>query len=349
MTNISCTTETEYSLIDRRQWTEFISNHATGNVFNTPEMVEIYEKTKNYEPVAVIAFDEVTNKIVGVLVGVIQKEHSGLLGKLSARAIIWGAPIVLDNDPGIAKTLITSLLSAIKNKAIYCQFRNLWNVEKFDQAFKDCGFNYEDHLDIHFDLTPGKEVLWNNVHPTRRKQVNRGYKRGLSIQVLDKLSDPELSSCYNLLELVYRKARLPMPKIDHFKVAFDILAGKGYLKAIITRFEDNIVGFRFFFCFNGLIYDWFAASDYREHDKYPNDVLAWELINWGIKNNFRRFDFGGAGKPNQPYGVRDYKMKFGGELVNLGRYEKIINKPLFLIGKTGLMFWKLLQKKNDNI
>jgi serine/alanine adding enzyme len=30
-------------------------------------------------------------------------------------------------------------------------------------------------------------------------------------------------------------------------------------------------------------------------------------------------DFGGAGRPNEPYGVRDFKAKYGGRLVDFGR------------------------------
>ena len=37
------------------------------------------------------------------------------------------------------------------------------------------------------------------------------------------------------------------------------------------------------------------------------------------------FDFGGAGKPVVHYGVRDYKMKFGGKLVNYGRLTLVHN------------------------
>ena len=49
----------------------------------------------------------------------------------------------------------------------------------------------------------------------------------------------------------------------------------------------------------------------------------------------------GAGKPNEDYGVREFKSKFGGELVEFGRFERINNHFLYLIGKTGL---KILKK-----
>ena len=79
------------------------------------------------------------------------------------------------------------------------------------------------------------------------------------------------------------------------------------------------------------------------YNKYPNDLIPWEVFLWGKEHGFELFDFGGAGKPNKPYSVRDYKLKFGGELVNYGRFEKV-HKPLLMeMGKTGLKIWQKLK------
>ena len=75
------------------------------------------------------------------------------------------------------------------------------------------------------------------------------------------------------------------------------------------------------------IYDYYAGAYKEYYKKYPNDLIPWEVFIYGKKNGFTFFDFGGAGQPNVPYGVREYKKKFGGELINFGRFEKI-HKPM---------------------
>ena len=70
----------------------------------------------------------------------------------------------------------------------------------------------------------------------------------------------------------------------------------------------------------------------------------WNVILWSKENNYKVFDFGGAGKPKIPYGVRDYKLKFGGELVNYGRYEKEHKKILMLLGRLAFKFYKLFKR-----
>ena len=54
-----------------------------------------------------------------------------------------------------------------------------------------------------------------------------------------------------------------------------------------------------------------------------------------------RFDMMGAGKPDDGgYGVRDFKLKFGGELVEFGRNIHVCNRLLFSIGKLGVKIMK---------
>jgi len=52
----------------------------------------------------------------------------------------------------------------------------------------------------------------------------------------------------------------------------------------------------------------------------------------------------GAGKSGESYGVRDFKARFGGEMVEFGRFLNI-RKPLFyILGETGLRLMKFFSK-----
>ena len=49
----------------------------------------------------------------------------------------------------------------------------------------------------------------------------------------------------------------------------------------------------------------------------------------------------GAGAPGDGgYGVRDFKAKFGGELVEYGRFKYVCNPVLYAIGKLGVAILK---------
>ena len=94
-------------------------------------------------------------------------------------------------------------------------------------------------------------------------------------------------------------------------------------------------------CYRDTVYAWFGGSDENYYHVRPNDFLLWNVLLWSKANNFSIFDFGGAGKPNVPYGVRDYKIKYGGDLVNYGRFEIVHNKILMYIGRLAFKLYKL--------
>jgi len=83
--------------VNRPKWSDFVYHHPNGNIFQTPEMYEVYRNTKNYEPVFLAVVSE-DNEILGILLSVIQREYRGTVGNLTARAIVWGGPLIKNNN-----------------------------------------------------------------------------------------------------------------------------------------------------------------------------------------------------------------------------------------------------------
>jgi len=77
-------------------------------------------------------------------------------------------------------------------------------------------------------------------------------------------------------------------------------------------------------------------------DIYPSVLATWAPIQYAANKGLKYFDFMGAGKPDEEYGVREFKSKFGGELVEFGRFERIHKPFLFKFGKFGLKVWQKL-------
>jgi len=334
----------DYKEVDRNQWSEFVSIHHGSNIFHTPEMFDLYNSGDKYEPIFISVLTP-NKEICGLLIAYIHKEYKGFIGQFTSRAIIYGGPLVIDNKPEIANLLLIELDKICRKKAVYSQFRNLWDVSCFKYIFNQKGFIYEEHLNFIFDLEKGEELLWSRIHPTRRKQIKRGIRREIRIKIVDILMETDLERCYNILSVVYKSAKLPVPSLRFFQRAVQILSPSGLFKVILATFQGEIVGFRFFLCYQGLLYDWYAGSIPDHHDKYANDILPWELIKWGIANGYSTFDFGGAGKPYIHYGVRDYKMKFGGDMVNFGRFEKVHKPFVMKLARIGLDVWKLVNNQ----
>jgi len=324
-------------LPDREEWTDFVFNHPFGNIFQTPEIYEVYKNTKYYEPIAVFAYD---NKgIVGVLLGVIQKEYKGFIGYLTSRCIVFGGPLVRDNESKIIDLLLINFNKIVKNKAIYSQFRNLFNLADHKATFKKNGFYYSSHLNIHIDLNQDLEIYWKSLKSKLRQNIRKAEKNEIKFDHINTLE--ELYTGYKILLEVYKQAKLPVPDFSLFSNTFNSLRNKGYAAFFKAHKNGYIVGVRFVLIYKNLVYDWYAGSRKEFYKSNPNDFLPYKVIEWGIKNpDYNTFDFGGAGKPNVKYGVREHKLKFSRKLFQPGRFEKIYNPVLYNFAKTGFKIWK---------
>jgi lipid II:glycine glycyltransferase (peptidoglycan interpeptide bridge formation enzyme) len=335
---------TDINSVDKKAWAAYVENHADGNIFQTPEMFELYHCSELTEPIVIFAVDESKN-ILGILLAVVQRESKGIIGKFSSRSVIWGGPIA-DNSE-IATLILKKYSGIARKKAIYSQFRNIYHCGNTHNSFQDSGFVYKDHLDIIMDLTQGEKALWEQVHKNRKKKINNGHNKGIEVAITTLENNDTFKKLYPFLQKLYKKIKLPVPSFEYFYEAVKIFESKGYLKTFMATCNNEIVGFTMVFVYKGLIYGWYGASDDNLLSFRPNDVLPWEILKWGANNQQKFFDFGGAGKPGVAYGVRDYKLKFGGKLVNYGRYEQVHKPFLFFIGKFGLKAWQWINSENN--
>jgi lipid II:glycine glycyltransferase (peptidoglycan interpeptide bridge formation enzyme) len=330
--------DTDPKQIDSFELEEFVYQHPHANFFQSTKAFNLFQSVENYEPILIVAREK--SEIVGSLLAIVIKEGAGLKGYFSRRCIIWGGPLVNDDSVAIYSELLDSFNEIAEQKAIYSQFRNLYDLSRVKDIFIKQNWLFEEHLDIIVDLSQSEEILWKDVHSKRRNEIRRAEKEGTSCKVLE--SNSELAVSYNILKEVYARARLPIPDFKFFQTAYNILA-PDYFRIFLAINEGKIIGTMYILCFKDIMYDWYAGSFQAYYKKYPNDLLPWKAFLWGQKNGFSKFDFGGAGKPGVPYGVRDYKKKFGGEFVNYGRFEKMHKPYLFQFGKLGLKIWQKLK------
>ena len=89
-------------------------------------------------------------------------------------------------------------------------------------------------------------------------------------------------------------------------------------------------------------YEWFVCGqDGMYKHIYPSTMATYYAIKFASEKGLKYFDMMGAGAPGDGgYGVREFKMKFGGELVEYGRYKHICNPLLYKIGTLGVKLLK---------
>ena len=116
-------------------------------------------------------------------------------------------------------------------------------------------------------------------------------------------------------------------------------------KVFIVKHDDNLIGGAFcLFSKKRGIYTLYYTGNRNYHKKiFPTHLAIMGVIKFALNNGLKMVDFMGAGKPGVDYGVRSFKLQFGGDLVEHGRYLKILNPFLYRVGKIGLNFLSKLK------
>lgn len=322
--------------IGYKNWDDFVNNHPNGNIFQSHAFYKIYKIDRFCEPIVLAALSN--GVIMGLLLANIRKEFCNVLGNFTTRAIVIGGPLIKNNDEGILERILDSLKKLVKSKAIYIQFRNLFYFYEQKNIFQSSGLVYIDHLDIIVDLSKSENLLWKEISPKAKNRIRNAMRKDTKFVVEDSME--AFVKCYDILKEVYMRIKIPLPDFSYFLNIYNVLKlEKSKLLIFTVQNEGLLIGCMLAVGFNETLYGLYNGAYSAFYDKSPNDLIPWEVYKWGKNNGYKKFDWLGAGNPNDYYGVRKFKMKFGGELKNYGRFE-IINKPiLYKIGKVGLKLY----------
>jgi lipid II:glycine glycyltransferase (peptidoglycan interpeptide bridge formation enzyme) len=303
-------------------------------------MFDVFERTRYYEPELWAAVTE--GRILCIYVPVnINLFSNPLLRKLTTRAVAFGSVLIEDSQEGqrALEELLRQYSRQAKKKAIFTELRNVMDLSDLRLFINKTGFYFENHLNYLIYLDRNSDCVFRKIGPRTRKNIKRAIKKNIvhleSVDNLDKLEE-----CYNLLENTYKKAAVPLADRTLFEAAFEILLPKGMLKITLARVHGNAAAVSFDLLYKKTMLGWYGGLDRRFRAYMPNEVLTWELLRWGCENGFELYDFGGAGRPSQKYGVRDFKAKFGGQQVDYGRFKNIHSNLLY---RTGVFFYEILR------
>ena len=353
-----------YNEINKQQWQLLLEQSATATWFQTPEAYEFYAAVPNeMKPFAVgVAELEVkgtensaaettastpytlhhTPALKGVIVGYVTLERNPLMQYLTCRAIIIGGPLLVDDatDEEVA-TLLKAVTNAftlytLHPTPIYIETRNFNDYSRWKDIFDINGFSYQKHLDYHINTT-SLELAQSNIGKHRWRYIRLSMRDGA--QIVENPTIKQVRAFYTILQDLYRtKVRTPLWSWDFFERLYHT----EHARYILVELDGQIVGGTACVCLPGkAVYEWYACGlDNCRDDIRPLSVAIWGEMQYAAENGYPLFDFMGAGTPDKPYGVRDFKAEFGGELVEHGRFLYVRKPLLYLIGKLGVKWLK---------
>ena len=323
-----------------KEWSRFVKEHPDGNIFYTPEMFRVFSQAKGYRPTLWAAIDS-SDRPLALLLPVQIALMGGLLRRLTTRSIIYGGVLCAPGPE--AQKALTMLLQTYKRNAqdaaLFTELRNLSNLNHLQPILSANGFVYEDHLNYLVDLNHPSEAVLQNIGKRTRKKIRRALRQG-SVLVEEANRHEQVKLCYELLQQTYAAVQVPLADYSLFQAAFDILYSQGMVKFLLARVGDDYAAGAVELIYKDRIYGWYGGTDRAYSQFYPNELLTWHILEWGAENGYKVYDFGGAGKPDKEYGVRDFKAKFGGQLVNYGRNTRVHTPLLLNLSRAGYFIYQ---------
>lgn len=328
--------------IDRTEWKRLVDTSATGTWFQTPEAYDFFASQPDlFRPFAYGLENE--GKLQGICVGYITVEKSTIKQFLTRRAIIVGGPCFADDstDEDVA-TLMSSVRKELKKEAIYIECRNFNNFSRWKNAFEKAGFSYQPHLNFHVD-TSSVEVVEANLGKSRKRDIKTSIRDGAVI--IEHPTIEQVREYYAILENLYRtKVKTPLFPLSFFEALYAHPDGRFLLVGLPK--EDGsteIIGGTVCLEYAGkCVYEWFVCGrDGEWKSIFPSSYATYAGIKYAAEHGCARFDMMGAGTPDEAYGVRDFKARFGGKEVEHGRFLCITKPLLYKIGVLGV---KILKK-----
>ena len=305
-------------------WDRFVERHEKGSIFHLSHMIRAFQAAKGHTVLPLAAVDG-SGEIIALLVAVRVQTLPDPFGRIASRSILYAEPLCHDDPLSInaLATLIFEHDRFMRHRVLFTEVRPLFAAGPERTALEQCGYQYSDYLNYLIDLTPPLKALQTQMHKSVRRGIRKCEQRGYQAREVDTLAGIE--QLYHFLELTYRNAKVPLADRSLFEAAFAELHPRGMIKLIATYDGDTPLAMDSLLTFKGRSYAWYGGM-VRLTGISPFDCLQWYEIAWAKQQGCALYDFGGAGWPNEPYGVREYKAKFGGELVNFGRYRKV-NSP----------------------
>lgn len=351
----------------REGWQLLVEQSPYATFFQTEKAYDFY-RSQSYLDTFALAVVE-NNQVTGVAVGYIQSEK-GIKSYFSKRAIIMGGLLL---DTGISNEALSELLQAIKmrtSKAIYVEIRNHHDYSAFAPVFTQNGFDYQPHLNVKITCDTWQDAL--NRMDTNRRRVLKNLDEWCNCSIVESkdlkvyqfcdsasakrtVASPhhgitespyycyattkeQVRQYYALLRQHYKtKVRKPLFPYAFFESLVTSQTGK----LLLLYTADKLIGGMVQVELPGkVVYDYYAcALDEAYKEISPSVLLYGITMQQAINDGVKVFDTMGAGKPDIPYGVRDFKLRFGGTLVQEGRFLLLHRPFLYKMGAWAVKFF----------
>lgn len=305
--------------LEINRWRDFVDRHPEGNIFHSPEMFHVYADTRGYKPSLWAVVDQQQN-ILALHTPVHITLMGGFLHYFTTRNVNFGSVLVQDGEIGReALALLLKFYNRhVSRVPLFTELRNSSDLSDLQDILQAQGYKYKKHLNYFVNINRDEYDILQSFSRSARKDI-RAVVRKRSVVVKD-ITDPALLPLFfELIKMTYTNAKIPLADFSLFQSAFSKLVPNNMARFTIAFVNGAPASAAVNLLYKDVVYGWYNGGDRSFRSYYPNEYIIWDSMRWGSMNGYKVFDFGGAGSPDKSSPIRDFKLKFRGDLVEYGR------------------------------
>lgn len=358
--------ETEISKFD---WDDSLLRNIASTTYQAISWQKMFSIAYGSIPIFISAIDE-NKQILGQVAAVIHHEwfwqNSGSLAKKFGKKFDLGkelhwfyGPIIYENK--FRSQILTRILDALEDVAIKHNVGIIRGISPpldsdfINDEFTEFGYSIQPWSTYIVNLEKSTDELFKKLNKNTRYDIRKAEKNNLEFEVVENLD--------TLLE--YKNLKFQAKKRDGGKVEqsekflqthWKILSKINHEKFFLAKQNGEYVGGIFTLTFNKNIVQHGVVNIKPTLQGGP--FLTWNVIKWGIENNFKTFDLAGVNpnpKNQKEKQIQFYKSKWGGDKITYYLYTKIVNSKkanLSLLlknpNKLTLGIQKIMQKRDSS-
>lgn len=210
-------------------------------------------------------------------------------------------------------------LFKLKKRGFFLCATNPWRKIEITNKLRSAFYT------IWIDLTLKKEKLWENLHKQCRYDIRRAKKLGVIIEKSN--SHDDLKSFYQSCESISKSKGFSLGA--SLQLMWHLFSSSDHVESnlFVARYEGNFCGGAFILlCGESVHYIWGAVNREFSH-LCIGEALQWEIIEWALSKNCKKYDLEGIASPEQNSGVDRFKKKLGGTVI---AYPGVQIYPLYI-------------------
>jgi len=293
---------------------------SSSTFFNSRELFDNYASLEGYNPLYLLAYENDT--LVGHWLFVIIKQAKHIPFVFASRCVAYGYPDIssITDQINVLHAMLSTLTEFLHHKVLYTEIRQVSYHDTFTPLFIQHHFHPIEWLNVVNQLPTTVDEAFKKLQNGKRRQIKNNERSGLFVRPAESLN--EVLAFVHILQQRYAHLAKPLPPVNFFTQFFEISCKQGHGVILIATYQNKILGGILCPKDDTTLYEWYISSDnITYHHITPGVSITWEAIRYAIENNISFMDFMGAGIASKPYGVRNFKLSFGGDLIPVLRYK----------------------------